>query len=350
MGRRDRLIAGDLRARGNNRRRRRLCPVGSPRVWPSARGSASAASPAQRRALHPRGAAATRRSVGGSRSSLPPRCRCSLEPGQRAPRACRGGVASLSTAPAGAARVTAAALTSFRALARLEKKKKGAGVGLRRATAPHVCGVLIELLRPATGGSAGSVPVSWPPRRARARRRHGRGHARRQVLHVLRGVDLTLEPGEMVAIVGASRCGQVDAVALPRHARPADAGQHLLRRHRHHAALAARAGQRFRNQRRSRLRFQFHHLLAEFTALENAMMPALIEAAWRVQEARERAGICSRHVGLSHRRLTHRPGEPVGRRAAARRHRPRALVMQPALLAGRRADRQPRHPHQRRGA
>ena len=92
--------------------------------------------------------------------------------------------------------------------------------------------------------------------------------------------------------------------------------------------------------------FQFHHLLPEFTALENAEMPLRI-ARVPAAEARAagRASCCAR-VGLGER-LTHRPGHAVGRRAAARGGRARARDAAGAA-AGRRADRRPRRAHRRR--
>nr|WP_275937561.1 ABC transporter ATP-binding protein [Nannocystis exedens] len=148
-----------------------------------------------------------------------------------------------------------------------------------------------------------------------------------QVLQVLRGVDLTLEPGEMVTIIGASGAGKstllhcLGTLDLPTRGSIFFGDTDITR-------LSPPELASFRNQTIGFV-FQFHHLLAEFTALENAMMPALIGRV-AVKEARERAGEMLKAVGLSHR-LNHRPGELSGgeqQRVAIAR----ALVMQPALL------------------
>jgi len=148
-----------------------------------------------------------------------------------------------------------------------------------------------------------------------------------QVLQVLRGVDLTLTRGEMVTIIGASGAGKstllhcLGTLDLPTRGQIFFGDVDITR-------LSPPELARFRNQTIGFV-FQFHHLLAEFTALENAMMPALIGRVPQ-REARERAREMLEAVGLSHR-LSHRPGELSGgeqQRVAIAR----ALVMRPALL------------------
>jgi lipoprotein-releasing system ATP-binding protein len=151
-------------------------------------------------------------------------------------------------------------------------------------------------------------------------------HGTRQ-LEVLRGIDLTLAEGEMLAVVGMSGVGKstflhvLGTIDLPTAGRILFAGKDLRRMT--PAQLAE-----FRN-RTIGFVFQFHHLLPEFTALENVMMPALIQRVPR-RRAIERAAEMLSSVGLGDR-LTHRPGELSGgeqQRVALAR----SLVMQPKLL------------------
>jgi lipoprotein-releasing system ATP-binding protein len=146
-------------------------------------------------------------------------------------------------------------------------------------------------------------------------------------LAILRSIDLTLEPGEMVAVVGASGVGKstllhiLGTLDLPTSGAVLFNGRDLT--HLSPTALAA-----FRN-RSIGFVFQFHHLLPEFTALENVMMPALIQRVAR-PEAEERARAILGRVGLA-ARLTHKPGELSGgeqQRVALAR----ALIMRPQLL------------------
>lgn len=151
-------------------------------------------------------------------------------------------------------------------------------------------------------------------------------HGGRQ-LQILRGISFSLEPGDMVAIVGASGVGKSTLLhVLGTLDRPTSGslrfnGEELT-------SMTQTRLAEFRN-REIGFVFQFHHLLPEFTALENVMMPALIGRIPRAQ-AKERALEILERVGLSHR-TTHKPGELSGgeqQRVALAR----ALVVRPSLL------------------
>jgi lipoprotein-releasing system ATP-binding protein len=148
-----------------------------------------------------------------------------------------------------------------------------------------------------------------------------------QPLPVLRDVDLVLEPGDMVAVVGASGVGKstllqiLGTLDLPTSGSIKFDGHELTQ-------LSSAMLADFRN-RRIGFVFQFHHLLPEFTALENVMMPALIQKI-PVTKARNQARDILGRVGLSHR-LTHRPSELSGgeqQRVALAR----AMVLEPSFL------------------
>jgi lipoprotein-releasing system ATP-binding protein len=146
-------------------------------------------------------------------------------------------------------------------------------------------------------------------------------------LDVLRGIDLTIEYGEVLSIVGASGAGKstllhcIGTLDVPSSGRLWLAGEELTR-------LSDSRLATVRN-RMIGFVFQFHHLLPEFTALENVMMPGLIGGRSR-SEMRTRSKRLLDLVGLSHRE-THRPGELSGgeqQRVAVAR----ALTLEPRLL------------------
>jgi lipoprotein-releasing system ATP-binding protein len=146
-------------------------------------------------------------------------------------------------------------------------------------------------------------------------------------IHVLRDLDLEVEAGEMVAVMGASGVGKSTLLHLLGGLDRADSGSTRLGEH----DLGAMPGPElvaFRN-RHVGFVFQFHHLLPEFTALENAEMPLRI-ARLPASESRPRAEQLLARVGLGER-LDHRPGMLSGgeqQRVAVAR----ALVMRPAVL------------------
>jgi lipoprotein-releasing system ATP-binding protein len=146
-------------------------------------------------------------------------------------------------------------------------------------------------------------------------------------LEVLRGIDLDIADGELVALTGPSGAGKstflhlLGTLDVPTRGRVLFDGEDVFERG--EEGLAS-----FRNGTVGFV-FQSHHLLPEFTALENAMMPGLVRRLPRA-EARRRAEESLARVGLSDR-LGHRPGELSGgeqQRVALAR----ALVLQPRLL------------------
>ncbi len=146
-------------------------------------------------------------------------------------------------------------------------------------------------------------------------------------LHVLRDLDLSVERGEMVAIMGASGVGKSTLLHVLGGLDVIDGGQVRVGDH-DITTMNDEARVTFRN-RHIGFVFQFHHLLPEFTAAENAMMPLRI-ARVSAAEARPKAEALLTRVGLGDR-LDHRPGMLSGgeqQRVAVSR----ALVMQPSLL------------------
>lgn len=146
-------------------------------------------------------------------------------------------------------------------------------------------------------------------------------------VRVLEGVDLSVGRGEMVAIIGASGAGKSTLLhVLGALERPTGGAVRL------NGELASGLGDEAIAELRNRsvgFVFQFHHLLKEFSALENVMMPLRI-AGRAPAESRDRARALLVRVGLEHR-LSHRPAEMSGgeqqRTAVAR-----ALAMQPPLV------------------
>jgi len=146
-------------------------------------------------------------------------------------------------------------------------------------------------------------------------------------VEVLRGIDLDIKRGEAVSIVGESGAGKstllhvIGALELPTTGRVTIEDVDISSMH--SKELAA-----FRNERLGFV-FQFHHLLPEFTAVENTMMPALIGRV-PAGEARDRAKMVLSELGLSGR-LDHKAGELSGgeqQRVALAR----AMVLEPSVI------------------
>ena len=152
-------------------------------------------------------------------------------------------------------------------------------------------------------------------------------HVGTQRLHVLRDLELSVSRGEMIAVVGASGVGKSTLLHLLGGLDRADSGAITLA-DTELGSMSDEALTAFRNKHVGFV-FQFHHLLPEFTALENAEMPLRISRT-RPAEARERAAAVLQRLGLSDR-LTHRPNMLSGgeqQRVAVAR----ALVTEPSVL------------------
>jgi lipoprotein-releasing system ATP-binding protein len=147
-------------------------------------------------------------------------------------------------------------------------------------------------------------------------------------LPVLKGIDISIEEGEMVAVVGASGVGKSTLLHImgtldkPTSGSITYDGTNVF-------TMTERELTAFRN-RTIGFVFQFHHLLPEFTALENVMMPSLIRGGTGWDKAREKALSLLDELGISGRQ-THRPGELSGgeqQRVAVAR----ALALSPKVV------------------
>ncbi|MBN1945509.1 MAG: ABC transporter ATP-binding protein [Bradymonadales bacterium] len=148
-----------------------------------------------------------------------------------------------------------------------------------------------------------------------------------KVIPVLKGLDLVVQPGEMISITGASGVGKTTFLHVLGTLDEPTRGQ-IQFDGLDPFALSDRQRAQFR-RRNVGFVFQFHHLLPQFTALENVMMPARIDRI-PADEAQSRAVGLLEKLGLGHR-LKHRPSELSGgeqQRVAVAR----AVVMRPKVV------------------
>ena len=146
-------------------------------------------------------------------------------------------------------------------------------------------------------------------------------------VEVLKDVSLEIDAGEIVAITGASGAGKTTLLQILGTLEKADKGQILIAE-KEVTALRDKKLSRFRNSHIGFV-FQFHHLLPEFTALENVCMPAFIAGNTKAS-AEKRGKELLDFLNLSHR-ISHKPGEMSGgeqQRVAVAR----ALMNQPKII------------------
>lgn len=146
-------------------------------------------------------------------------------------------------------------------------------------------------------------------------------------MHVLKGVDLEIGEAELVAIIGPSGAGKSTLLQILGSLSKPDQGE-VLFQNRNLAQLSGNELAHIRNQEIGYV-FQFHHLLPEFSALENVSIPALIGGVSKHQ-AYKKAEELLTHMGLQNR-LHHKPSELSGgeqQRVAVAR----ALINRPSIL------------------
>ena len=146
-------------------------------------------------------------------------------------------------------------------------------------------------------------------------------------MEVLKGIDLNVEKGEIISIVGASGAGKTTLLQIIGTLEKPDEGNIIIN-NTDVNALSEKKLSKFRNSNIGFV-FQFHHLLPEFTALENILMPAMIKQTPR-KEMEERARLLMDFLKISHR-AGHKPSELSGgeqQRVAVAR----ALINTPAVV------------------
>ena len=146
-------------------------------------------------------------------------------------------------------------------------------------------------------------------------------------LQVLKGIDLHIEKGKVVSIVGPSGAGKTTLLQIMGTLDKADSGEVVIDRI-NVSQLKEKDMAKFRNQHLGFV-FQFHQLLPEFTAIENVMIPALI-ARKPMKEAKKRAAELLEYLGLTDR-ADHKPSEMSGgekQRVAVAR----ALINNPSVV------------------